>query len=237
MNRTVIHATFSIALSFGLLPACSAAVPNCKTASLWLTPFGSFGTPAPRISIPANIRSQLPHFVAARQVLHSHLSPQGEQVIIYDSEKDDDAPLPQLAFVVRGKVATAFDAAEEGTDRGGFERFQSACEFNAAPNVRAIAFAYTSAGDGAGSAFAIVMWRSGHYQTVFRLQGDQSQLVLSQNSITLWNNEGTGGCIWCPSKYETVRYSWQNGTYVKTSTNKRKMLFDPAFVSGTPLRK
>jgi hypothetical protein len=235
MNRAVC--AFAVALSFGILPACFAAVPACKPASLWLTPFGSLGTPAPRISIPANIRSQLPHFVGVRQVLKTHLSPRGEEVIIYDSEKDNDEPFPQLAFITAGKLNTVLDMIEANNGHSGFDRFQVACEFSAAPHLHAIAFAFSFSGDGAGSSFAIVMWRSGHYQIVFTLDGDQSQLVLSENSLTFWNSKMNGPCIWCPSQYETTRYSWRNGTYLQTSTKERKTFFDPGFVSSTPLRK
>jgi hypothetical protein len=175
--------------------------------------------------------------VAVRQVLNTHLSPQRERVIVYDTVKDDNDPHPQLAFVIGDKVSTVLDGAEASKARGGFARFQSACEFEAAPHTHAIAIAFTAGYDGAASEFAIIMWRSGQYQTVFTVRGGQSQLVLSHGGFTLWRSEVNGSCTWCPSQYATVRYLWRDGTFIKTNSTRRNTWFDPAFVSGTPLRK
>jgi hypothetical protein len=237
MNRPSVYAAVGIALSLIFLPACSASTRTCAPSPRLVSPFGALGTPAPRISLSANIRSQLPNFVAVRQVLHTHLSPQGEEVIIYDTSSDDDDPHPKLAFVTRERVTTILDADEASRAPGGFTRFQSACEFEAGPHQHAVAFAFTSAFDGGASAFAIIIWRSGHYQPVFALTVAQGQLVLTHGGFTLWRSEMTGTCVWCPSQYSTVRYAWRNGTFIKTSSLKRKTWFDPAFISGTPLRK
>ncbi len=236
MNRATSYAV-TIALTTAFLPTCSASTETCAPSPRNVSPFGALGTPAPGITIPTNIRSQLPNFVEARQVLDTHLSPQRERVIIYDTVKDDDDPHPQLAFVIGDKVSTVLDGDEASKARGGFTRFQSACQFEMAPHRHAIAFAFTSGFDGAASVFAIIAWRSGGYRPVFTILVAQGQLVLTHGGFTLWRSEMNGTCIWCPSQYATVRYSWRDGAFVKTSSTKRKMWFDPAFVSGTPLRK
>jgi len=212
------------------------AVASCGEAPRTIGAFGAENKPAAPVPMPAAIRSQLPDLVAVRQVLTTRLSPSGEQVIIYDAAIDESDPHPKVAFVVGGKVAKVLDETQTASGRGGFVRYLSGCPFDAAAHRKALALAFSTAFDGSGSAFAIIMWQSGEYGVVFNPHGMQAQLVLRRGSVELWTSDGTGECVWCAQHYQLTQYVWRDGKYVRTATNKAKHTYDPALISGTALR-
>lgn len=236
MNVATFHVAFRIALSLLLLQTCAASVPSCGDAPRMVGAFGAENNPAAPISIPANIRSQLPNVEAVRQVLNTQLSPSGEQVIIYDAASDESDPQPHVAFVIGEKVAKVLDGGEAAKAPGGFARYMSACQFDTAAHQKAVALAFSSAFDGSGSAFAVIMWHSGDYRVVSSLHGMQGQLVLRRGGLALWTSNGQGECVWCAQHYKIRHYVWRRGTYVRTGVTKLKRLYDPTVVSGTPLR-
>ncbi len=210
-------------------------VASCRGAPRIIGAFGAENNPAAPVSLAASIRSQLPDIVAVRQVLAARLSPSGEQVVVYDAASDESEPHPKVAFVAEGKVVTVLDEAQLATERGGFVRYLSGCQFDATAHQKALALAFSTAFDGSGSAFAIIMFESGGYRVVFNPHGMQAQLVLRRDSLLLWTSDGTGECVWCAQSYEITQYAWRQGKYVRTSTKKATHTYDPALMSGTPL--
>lgn len=236
MNVARFHAAVGIALSFLVGQPCAASISSCGGAPRIVGAFGAENNPAAPISIPEGIRSQLQDMVAARQMLNTQLSPSGEQAIVYDTATDESDPHPKVAFVVGGRVAKVLDGTQMAGGRGGPVRYLAGCQFDAAKNLKAVALAFSTAFDGSGSAFDIIMWRSGDYRVVFDLYGMQGQLVLGRDVVALWTSDGMGECTWCPQHYEIRRYAWQNARYVKTAISKVKKSYDPTIISSVPLR-
>jgi hypothetical protein len=167
-------------------------------------------------------------------VLNTQLSSSGEQVIIFDTTTDESDPHPQVAFVVGGIVVKVLDELVGG--RGGPVRYLAGCQFDAAKGRKAVALAFSTAFDGSGSSFDIIMWKSKDYQIVFSPHGFQGRLVLGRDRVTLWTGYDMGACVWCAHHYEVIRYRWHNGLYVETGINKLNKTYEPSAISGMPLR-
>ena len=172
---------------------CQASTPDCDGSPRIVGAFGAEDRTASSVAVPAGVRDQLPEVHIVRRVLDAGLSPSGEQVIVYDSAVDASDPHPKLAFVVHGRLVKLFDASDLAPRGGGFERYLSSCQFALATNQRAMVFAFSTAFDGTGSAFAIIGWQSGEYHVVFNPLVSQGRMELGTAKITLWKRsvEGT----------------------------------------------
>jgi hypothetical protein len=233
----VLAALIGICLLFAFLPRASAkSEASCGVASRIVGAFGAENSPRPAISISDSVRSQLADLVAIRQTLETRLSPSGEQIVVYDSADDESDPHPKVAFFIEGKVRLILDIAQLTNWGGGFERFQAACPFDISPDGKAVALAFTTAFDGDGSVFDIVMWRAGTFEVVFTAHGGQGQLVIGRGSLSLWSSEGKGECVWCGQRYTVTQFVWRGHRYRKSTISKPKGIFDPSEISGQPLK-
>jgi hypothetical protein len=229
-----------------LLHRCNASESVCDSLPRIIGAFGAENNTGSPVSLGADIRSQLPQLLRVRRVLNTSLAPTGEQIVIYDSNADDDDPHPKVAFVVGGRVVKLFNGSDL-SPRGGFERYLSSCEFNLTSNERALSIAISTGYDGAASSFAIIRWQSGDYRVVFNPIVGQGRMEFGVLKLELWNSVyGTGKnaqnpdslkfeCTWCQHHYVITEYMWQNDRYIEAGSRRTKRAFDPAEISGTPL--
>ena len=227
---------FRLGVTLFLLPGLRAfAVSGCDGSPRIIGPFGAENSKPVPVELAKDIRSQLRGTALVRQVLDTHLSPTGEQIIAYDTNADDSEPKPVVAFVVGGKVVQTLamgDLADWGV---GFERFQAACPFQLLPSQGALALAFTSAFDGTGSIFSIVTWKANKYARVFTTHGVQGQLQIGRGKLSLWTSTGRGECVWCDQHYIVRHFTWIKDGYRNDGTTKLKPHFNPGTISGHPL--
>jgi hypothetical protein len=76
------------------------------------------------VELAEEIRLQLRGAALVRQVLSTHLSSTGEQIIAYDTDSDDSDPQPEVAVAAGSKVVETFAVSELADWGGGFVRFQ-----------------------------------------------------------------------------------------------------------------
>jgi hypothetical protein len=228
---------FSVVVMLFLGPcACVYAASECGDAPRIIGAFGAENSKPAAVELSKEIQSQLRGAALVRQVLNTHLSPTGEQIIAYDTDADDSDPKPALSFVVAGKVVQTLamgDLADWGV---GFERFQAACQFQLQPSQDAVALAFTSAFDGTGSIFSIVAWKDNKYALVFTTHGTQGRLQIGRGKLSMWTSTGGGECIWCDQHYAIKQFTWTKHTYKSVGTTKLKSSFDPSDISGHPLK-
>jgi len=215
--------------------ACWAAATSCPNAPRVIGPFGAENTKNAPLAIDPEIRSQLPGFVSVTDVLQTHLSRSGEQVIVYSTDRDESNPAPKLAFVVSGKVKQVLAAADISSGGGGFWRYQSGCQYQITKILNGLALAFTTGFDGAASAFAVVIWKANGYSVVFNPLVSEGRMLLSLGHLAVWGSDGKGECVWCKQRYTVTNYQWQGETYAENSRRTLPKMFDPAAVSGTPL--
>jgi hypothetical protein len=218
-----------------LLRASAELKAPCGASPRIIGAFGAENSAPPAISVSDAIGSQLPGLVVIRQILNSQLSPSGEEIVVYDSAEGESDPHPKVAFVVEGKVRLILDISQLTDWGGGFERFQAACQFDLGPDRKAVALAFTTAFDGTGSTFDIVMWQGGTFKILFSTHGIQGRLMIEPGRLSLWSSEGKGECVWCGQRYKTTQFVWRGSRFRKSTTGKPKGLFDPSEISGQPL--
>jgi hypothetical protein len=235
MEVAIRRVVIASLLILPILQASAAAEQSCGRAPRIIGAFGAENSVQSPISISDDIRSQLRGLVAVRQVLKSQLSPSGEQIVIYDTAGDESDPHPEVAFVVNAKVQLILGDTQLNDRGGGFVRFLAACPFHLDPDRKAVALAFSRAFDGTGSVFLIVMWQSGTFKIAFTAHGNQGQLVIGQDKLSLWTSNGDGECVWCGQHYTVTHFTWRNERFIKIATSKPKKSFDPSVISGQPL--
>ena len=235
------------ALSLSLPQRCKASESSCDRSPRIISPFGAENNAAPSIPLASEIRSQLPKFYEARRVLNTSLAPSGEQVVIYDSSADGSDPHPRVAVMVGGRIAKLFDVGDFDPHSGGFERYLSSCEFDLAPNERALAVAVSSGFDGAATVFAVIEWHLGQYRVVFNRMVGQGRIEFGTLKLELWGRiwekvkdpkseyYGMYECVWRPHRYRVTEYLWRNGKYIKAGSYRTRKAYDPSDISQTSL--
>ena len=222
----------------------AASTSGCDNSPRRVGVLGAEGNNQPAISIPANIRAELPRFKEALLLLPSGLAGPDEQMIVYNSSKDELDPRPKIAFLVNGKLAKLFDTSEFAPSGGGFDRYLASCRLQVAKGQPAVAIAISTAGDGTGSAFAIILWQSSGYRVIFKRQVSQGRIEFEDSALELWNRSFSViqseksemvECEWCPHRYNITQYVWRGDQYVKTGSQRTKRKFDPAEITGKPL--
>ncbi len=238
---------FLAASSLCLPQRSKASESSCDESPRIISPFGAENNARPSVPLAPDIRQQLPELYEARRVLNTNLAPSGEQVVIYDSSAEDSDPHPKVAVVVRGRVANLFDGGDFNRHSGGFERYLSSCEFDLAPNERALAVALSSGFDGAATVFAIIRWQAGKYRVVFNPMVTQGRIEFVAIKLELWDGiwgkvkdpksaeYGDYECVWCPHRYRVTEYLWRNGEYVKAGSHRTRRAYDPSDISKTSL--
>ena len=217
-----------------LLPALQAFASDCGDSPRIIGPFGAENRKPVAVESAKDIRLQLKGAALVRQVLNTHLSPAGEQIIAYDFDPDDSDPKPVVAFAVGGKVVQSLAARDLYDRSGGFERFQVACPFQLLSTRGAVALAFTSAFDGSGSIFSIVSWKANKYALVLTAHGVQGRLWIERGKLSLWTSTGRGECVWCDQHYTVRHYVWVKGRYRSDGRTDLKPPFDPGTISGHP---
>ncbi len=207
------------------------SVSGCDPATRTIEAFGALDHPSSAVEVPAAIRAQLPEGATVRKIMNTKLAPAGEQVVLFDASRDDLEPLPRVAVVVGRTPMRTLDSFSGY----GFTHYLSACEFSLSPVRTAVAVAYSTAGDGSGTYFAILGWDSGDYRKLFEVEISQGRMVLQPGQLSVWESLGTGECVWCPSLYRVTRYRWTGTQFVNTETRKLPNPLDPGEVSETPL--
>jgi hypothetical protein len=235
------------ALSFCLPQRSEASESGCNESPRVINPFGAENSAGPSVSLAPDIRLKLPEFHEARRLLNTNLAPSGEQVVIYDSSADESDPQPKVAILVGGRIAKLFDGGEINSHGGGFERYLSSCEFDIAPNERALAVAISAGYDGAGTVFAVIRWQSGQYRVVFNPLVGQGRIEFGTLKLELWNmiwgkvkdrkseEYGNFECVWCPHRYLVTEYLWRDGKYVKAGSYRTRRAYNPSDISQTSL--
>jgi hypothetical protein len=212
-----------------------ASAQLCENSPRTVGAFGAENTPRPEPEISLNVHAVLPGLKFVNNILETKLAPSGENVVIYSTDEDESNPHPRIAFISRGALVKVLDANEIAPKAGGFWRYLSSCQFEATTDTRALALAFTTGFDGAGSVFAIVMWQSGDYRIVFSPLVGQGRMVLSLGTVEVWESDGSGECVWCPHHYQIAHYKWHHREYVKTKVTKVDKPYDPAIMTSSPL--
>lgn len=240
-----ILAGFLVAFPICLQQRCEASALECDHLLRIVGAFGALNNPGTPVPLSAESRAQLPKIATVRRVLDTNIGPSSEQVIVYDSAADDLEPSPTVAFLVGSRVVKSFAVFDLAPKGAGFESYLSSCEFEIAKNERALAIALSTAGDGAGSAFAIIKWESGDYRIVFNPLVSQGRMQLGVLKLELWDasfgrnaaraDSPNFECIWCPHRYVVTEYLWRNGKYARAGSKRIAKMYDPADITGMPL--
>lgn len=225
---------------------CHGATGGCESSPRTIGPFGAMDRPTPPVLISTEISSQLPQVRSIRGLQQTRLGPSGEQIIMYDTSKEDTGPDPRVAIVVHGVLTEVYDVSKL-VEYGDAAIYATSCEIDLSPTQRALAIAYTLAGDGTSSVFLILTWSAaGHYALVFHRTVGQGRIIFGSQTLELW--ESTRGkyytrpesskfeCEWCDHQYLITEFEWRNGEYVKTRSKTTRTAYNPAEISGTPLQ-
>jgi hypothetical protein len=206
----------NIALGAVILTSCVHlfAVSVCNLQNSATTPLGKVSTPAPKVKIPDHLRSQLPPGATVLRIDAPNLSPTGEQVLLYNSSRDEVNPLPVLAIVQSGKIAKSYLLGETMKDAGGYALLLAYCKVRDTKNRNVIAVALQVSGDGSAIGFLIFAWIDGDYRILFNEQSFEGRLNFLEGSaeFELWNSNNDGECVWCPQHYTIATYRLQNDT-------------------------
>src|SRR4051812_2772600 len=216
----------------------------CKSSPRVVGAFGAMDLPVPPVTLSPEVLALLHNVQSVRRVEHTMLAPPGEQVMIYDSNDDELAPVPRVAIVADGIAAKIFDVSNF-IEYGEQAIYSSSCEFEIAPAQNAIAITYTLSGDGTGSAFLMLTWTAGKYQIIFHRMVGQGRMVLGFREVELWERSlGPNAsrpesinfeCEWCAHRYLVTKFVWRGGRFVKTVSRRTRKAYDPAEITGIPL--
>lgn len=126
---------------------CVAAVSLSSATSKCAPPapraigvFGAMDKPPEPVQIAAFVRSQLPANAVVRDVFQTSLTPEGEQVILYDATPGAEVPNPKVSVIRDGTVKATFDIGSF-VKYGADGVYMSGCEFDLTPTQKALAAA------------------------------------------------------------------------------------------------
>ena len=231
-NRRVKLRFLSIFLVF---VACSAAAQPADHSSL-----GVLIAPSRTVSVSKELRAALPKNVAIRLVRKTMLSPNGEQVIIYEAG-DEYIPHSHVAILKDGKRVADLNLKQifkHGALGEMYTLFQAA-EFHRGDERRAFVAAFRNVGDGSGTVFVVVTESAGHYK-VWKKATIQGPFKLPRSGeMEVWQaRDSPGGeidCVWCRHYYEVEFLKWVDGTLTRTRSIRTERPLDPNVIADKPI--
>ncbi len=228
-----------IALGAVILASCAQlfAVSGCNLQDGAMTPLGKVSGPARKVKIPDQLRSLLPAEATVLRIDTPNLSQDGEQIVLYNSSRDEVNPLPVLAIVQSGKIVKSYMLGDTMKDAGGYALLLAYCKVRDTKNRNVIAIALQVSGDGSGIGFLIFACIDGDYRILFNENTYEGRLTFLQGSgeFELWDSNDDGECVWCPQHYTITTYQLQNDSYVMTRSSKPGKAFNPEGISATPV--
>jgi hypothetical protein len=200
-------------------------------------PLGVLITPPEGITIPDSLHRALPTGAVARLLQPTQLTPEGEEILVYDTGHKFE-PNSHVLVIKRGERVADFSLTKifEKDDVGDTYALFSAAQFLTREKSNAFIAAFRNIGSGAGSIFVLVAFKGGSYQVAWQYLAQQAQLKVRRDGrLQLWESSADGECTWCPQHYEVTSFGWKNGTASKIGHSSTKQALNPEAISATPI--
>jgi hypothetical protein len=227
-----------IALGVLILASCAHlfALSGCDLRNSAVKPLGTASDPAQRVKMSDHLRSQLPPDATVLRIDSPNMSPGGEEVVLYNSSRDEASPLPVLAIVQNEEIVKSYALGETLKPFGDYALL-SYCKVTDTKSVNVIAVALRMSVDGSGIGFLVFGWIDGDYRILFNEHTFEGRLTFfhGPTEFELWKSNNDGECVWCPQHYTVTTYRLQNDTYVMTKISKPAKAYSPGEVSATPV--
>jgi len=223
-----------IAVYFVLL-APAARVASAQQASAG--PLGVLIAPPAEITIPDALHYALATGAVARLLQPTRLTPEGEEILVYDTGNRFESN-SHVAVIESGRRVADFSLTKlfESDHVGETYALFSAAQFPTREKANVFLAAFRNIGNGAGTIFVLIAFKGGSYQVGWQRWAQQAQLrVRRDGRLELWESSADGECTWCPQHYEVSTFEWKNGTASKISHSATKQALSPGEISATPI--
>jgi hypothetical protein len=215
-----------------------------RSQSIAYSPLGAQVVPAAPVRLSRSIRTQLPKEAIAEKYSGTHMTPGGEQVVVYSL--NDRHTNPHISIFQNSKLVKDFcveeladpktPCAKDDDDKERVLNFFNEMEVPSADSNAAV-FSFHNYGDGSLTVLLAVVHGARGYQVGFLDIGVQSQLkyFVDTKTAQLWNGNSDGGCVWCPETYSVTNLRWIGNKLVRQSKFTTRHELDPSFNSDRPI--